>query len=72
MKFLYQWDDWGLFHVEEVEVIETNVRDERYPSETFAAVKCGPKSNLVLQKHIFDTYGEAYRFGLENTPKGAF
>ena len=69
MKFLYVWDDWSLFHVEEVEVLATDVHDERYPG-TFTLIKSGSKSTLVSAKQLFDTYEEAYQYGLTNVPKG--
>lgn len=68
MKFLYQWDDWGLFHVEEVEVID----EDLHSNGKMVVIKRGSGSMPVPRKYLFDTYGEAYQFGLENTPKGAF
>lgn len=68
MKYLYQWDDWNLFHVEEVEVINEDVFDT--PSNELALVKTrNSRKILTPRKYIFDTYDEAYQFGLEHMPK---
>lgn len=69
MKFLYIWDDWNLFHVEEVEVLKADFYYEDYPNEKCAAIKRGLGFAVVLQKYLFDTYEKAYQFGLDHTPK---
>lgn len=76
MKYLYVWQDWGLFRVDEVEVLETGIRNERCPGVTFARVLSprindGKRPALVNQDHIFDSYQLAKAFGLKNTPNGA-
>ena len=67
MKYLYQWDDWNLFHVEEVNVVDEDVFDT--PMQELALVKTrNSRTILAPRKHLFDTYEEAYQFGLEHTP----
>lgn len=77
MKYLYCWDDWGLFHVSVVRVIENNLKDYRYHNELFARVMIqGTEGReypaIIQQKHLFDTFEEAYEYGLKETPSGAF
>lgn len=66
MKYMYVWDDWSLFHVEEVEVIN----EDFFSNGKTAVIKRGSGSMPVPRKYLFDTYEEAYQFGLTNVPKG--
>lgn len=77
MKYLYDWQDWGIFEVRKVEVLESGIKDRRYPIEEFSIVsikdeRSGNRRSMVLSKYIFDTYDEAYSYGIENCPRGTW
>ena len=76
-KFLYQWKDWGLFDVVEVEV----VMDEYYSYNkstsalSLVKVKNAPGCAVAFpceKKYLFDTYDEAYAFGVKDCSGGTF
>lgn len=79
-KFYYSFEDWGIFSVVEVEVLDADVNDEKFPGQKLARVRpidakkfrVGPNGFLVSAKLLFDTREEADRYGRENCPAGAF
>ena len=77
IKYLYDWQDWGLYSVFAVEVVEEDHQDPRYPNEKLSLVLSpringGRKPAIVPRKHLFDTYDEADDYGHKNTPSGAW
>ena len=66
IKYMYQWMAWGLFDVKEVEVLQSD--DEN----CLVRFKKGLKPFIYPKKYLFDTYEEAYAFGKEDCPGGAF
>lgn len=65
MKYMYVCEDWNLFHVDEVEVIN----EDFFSNGAIATIKRGSGILPVPRKYLFDTYEEAYQFGLEHMPK---
>lgn len=64
MKYTYVYDDWNLFHVEEVEVVRSVLMDEYpLPVERYAVIKDGEQTKYVPERLVFDTYAEAYQYG---------
>ena len=77
IKYMYNWMDWGLFDVEEVEVLQEDYEWYKYPQEKFSLVKFKNRPGFTKpfpcqKKHLFNTYEEAYAFGLKDCPTGAF
>ena len=78
IKYMYYWMDWGLFEVKEVEVVEENYNYYKDSKEEYSLVKVKWNSGKIIssipcpKKYLFDTYEEAYAFGVEECPGGAF
>ena len=78
IKYLYSWQDWGLYTIYAVEVVQEDYRHPNYPDTELALVRSpGPNNEnkpatIVPKKNLFDTYEEADAYGRENTPMGAF
>ena len=79
-KYMYVWCDWGLFDVKEVEVLEENYSWYKDSKNEYSLVRVRfsttskefSTSMPCLKNHLFDTYDEAYSFGLKDCPAGAF
>ena len=76
-KYMYHWCDWGLFDVLEVEVVQENYSWYKDPKDEYSLVKVkwarGDSTCMPCpKKYLFDNYDEAYSFGLQECPGGAF
>ena len=78
IKYMYYWMDWGLFEIKEVEIIQENYTFYKDPKENYSLVKVKWNNGKVVsslpcpKKYLFDTYEEAYAFGLQECPGGVF
>ena len=75
-KWLYAWHDWGIYAVDEVEVLEEGLIEPKHPNSKFAIVILEKGTIFrrlkVDMKNIFDTKEEADEYGRENCPTCAF
>ena len=77
IKYLYVWQDWGIYSVYAVEVVKEDYHDPHYPNEKLSLILSsrfnnGRKPTMVPRKILFDTYDEADDYGHKNTPAGAW
>lgn len=76
IKWLYEWHDWGIYAVNEVDVLKEGLEDSKYPNSKFAIVlsknKNGGRPFVVDEEHLFNTRKEADEYGAKNCPRGAF
>ena len=74
-EWLYVWDDWGLYHSEEVERIGEPFPHPNFPYEAIALVRPvrpveGGRTFYALAKHLFPTREEADEYGRRECPQG--
>lgn len=74
IKWLYEWHDWGIYAIREVELLKSGISDKNYPGTIFSLVRYTKGGNpfKVEADHLFDTYEEATEYGQKNCPRGAF
>lgn len=73
-EWLYVWDDWGLYHSEEVVRIGEPFAHPDFPEEAMVLVRPagGGRPFHAQAKNLFPTREEAEEHGRRECPRGAW